>query len=220
VWTALQAAASPLGHATVWWDSGPGFPGPDFTRADDEIRTRDPHLGKVMRYHCATSALARIPACLKTLTHGCRRNQFERQKRVARACPASVATATGRPQHPQFNGPMSAPAPRVGRRPCVRPAPLARARQRANLWQDYGVGAIGAVGSALRSHRRGHGFKSRIAHSNTNPAGSPRPGFLVPGGCYGLPPAHTIRRLPASRVPTGAPGPAPPGRALPHPVGR
>ena len=26
------------------------------TRADDEIRTRDPHLGKVMRYHCATSA--------------------------------------------------------------------------------------------------------------------------------------------------------------------
>ena len=30
VWTALQAAASPLGHATVWWYSGPGFPGPDF----------------------------------------------------------------------------------------------------------------------------------------------------------------------------------------------
>lgn len=25
-------------------------------RADDEIRTRDPHLGKVMRYRCATSA--------------------------------------------------------------------------------------------------------------------------------------------------------------------
>ena len=32
------------------------------TRADDEIRTRDPHLGKVMRYHCATSAL---PAFLR-----------------------------------------------------------------------------------------------------------------------------------------------------------
>jgi hypothetical protein len=32
------------------------------TRADDEIRTRDPHLGKVMRYHCATSAL---PASLR-----------------------------------------------------------------------------------------------------------------------------------------------------------
>lgn len=26
------------------------------TRADDEIRTRDPNLGKVVRYHCATSA--------------------------------------------------------------------------------------------------------------------------------------------------------------------
>ena len=50
VWTALQAAASPLGHATVWSLAL------RLTRADDEIRTRDPHLGKVMRYHCATSA--------------------------------------------------------------------------------------------------------------------------------------------------------------------
>ena len=37
----------------------------DSIRADDEIRTRDPHLGKVMRYHCATSATARIPACFE-----------------------------------------------------------------------------------------------------------------------------------------------------------
>ena len=29
----------------------------DSLRADDEIRTRDPNLGKVVRYHCATSAL-------------------------------------------------------------------------------------------------------------------------------------------------------------------
>jgi hypothetical protein len=28
----------------------------DFVGAEDGIRTRDPHLGKVMRYHCATSA--------------------------------------------------------------------------------------------------------------------------------------------------------------------
>jgi hypothetical protein len=28
----------------------------DFDGAEDGIRTRDPHLGKVMRYHCATSA--------------------------------------------------------------------------------------------------------------------------------------------------------------------
>jgi hypothetical protein len=27
--------------------------------AEDGIRTRDPHLGKVMRYRCATSALVR-----------------------------------------------------------------------------------------------------------------------------------------------------------------
>ena len=57
VYTALQAVASPLGHATVAGDISSNrlaltLP----TRADDEIRTRDPHLGKVMRYHCATSA--------------------------------------------------------------------------------------------------------------------------------------------------------------------
>jgi hypothetical protein len=43
VYTALQAVASPLGHATV-------SPRSDPLRADDGIRTRDPHLGKVMRY--------------------------------------------------------------------------------------------------------------------------------------------------------------------------
>ena len=59
VYTALQAVASPLGHATACGsDSRTDTP----TRADDEIRTRDPHLGKVMRYHCATSAL---PAFLR-----------------------------------------------------------------------------------------------------------------------------------------------------------
>ena len=40
VCTALQAVASPLGHSTMGRDP----------RADDGIRTRDPHLGKVMRY--------------------------------------------------------------------------------------------------------------------------------------------------------------------------
>ncbi len=42
VYTALQAVASPLGHSTMGCLSIP--------RADDGIRTRDPHLGKVMRY--------------------------------------------------------------------------------------------------------------------------------------------------------------------------
>ena len=44
MYTALQAVASPLGHATV-------TPTPiGVVRADDGIRTRDPHLGKVMLY--------------------------------------------------------------------------------------------------------------------------------------------------------------------------
>lgn len=44
VCTALQAVASPLGHSTVGVDACCTL------RADDGIRTRDPHLGKVMRY--------------------------------------------------------------------------------------------------------------------------------------------------------------------------
>ena len=43
VCTALQAVASPLGHSTARDACLP-------LRADDGIRTRDPHLGKVMRY--------------------------------------------------------------------------------------------------------------------------------------------------------------------------
>ena len=69
-WTALQAAASPLGHPTTGGShlvKGTPFGAP--VRADDEIRTRDPHLGKVMRYPCATSAFhtlsAGFPASLR-----------------------------------------------------------------------------------------------------------------------------------------------------------
>ena len=57
------------------------------TRADDEIRTRDPHLGKVMRYHCATSAYiyfcARISACLETVTDREHAQQIQRGSRVS-----------------------------------------------------------------------------------------------------------------------------------------
>ena len=42
VCAALQAVASPLGHTANQGRVG--------LRADDGIRTRDPHLGKVMRY--------------------------------------------------------------------------------------------------------------------------------------------------------------------------
>jgi len=44
VYAALQAAASPLGHSTA---ESLNY---EFIRADDGIRTRDPHLGKVMLY--------------------------------------------------------------------------------------------------------------------------------------------------------------------------
>ena len=44
VYTDLQSVASPLGQPTDGW-AATRF------RADNEIRTRDPHLGKVMLYH-------------------------------------------------------------------------------------------------------------------------------------------------------------------------
>ena len=54
-YTALQAAASPLGHSTVRPQFLRGALGQPVRsvclRADDGIRTRDPHLGKVMLYH-------------------------------------------------------------------------------------------------------------------------------------------------------------------------
>ena len=44
VYRDLQSLASPLGHST-------GVAQCELFRADDGIRTRDPHLGKVMLYH-------------------------------------------------------------------------------------------------------------------------------------------------------------------------
>jgi hypothetical protein len=48
VYTDLQSVASPLGHSTG--EPLPIGTGRDSLRADDGIRTRDPHLGKVMLY--------------------------------------------------------------------------------------------------------------------------------------------------------------------------
>ena len=75
VWTALQAAASPLGHATVRVTPSSPEGKKAVTRADDEIRTRDPHLGKVMRYHCATSALLALLRAWTTLSDALRISQ-------------------------------------------------------------------------------------------------------------------------------------------------
>ena len=67
MYTDLQSVASPLGHSTRGrcsskWRWGTLLPkglGRDSLRADDGIRTRDPHLGKVMLYqlsHVRTTA--------------------------------------------------------------------------------------------------------------------------------------------------------------------
>ncbi len=82
VYTALQAAASPLGQSTerhntdayrtVFEKPGSEDTGP--TRADDETRTRDPHLGKVMRYQLR---YIRISRC-SSLRH---LNDFSRKDR-------------------------------------------------------------------------------------------------------------------------------------------
>ena len=61
VYTALQAAASPLGHATGVVDTTSDRVS-QITGADDETRTRDPHLGKVMRYQLRYIRLARCRA--------------------------------------------------------------------------------------------------------------------------------------------------------------
>ena len=66
VYTALQAVASPLGHSTeevrLWRP-----------RADDGTRTRDPHLGKVMRYqlrYVRTARAGSLRQRMKTLAEG------------------------------------------------------------------------------------------------------------------------------------------------------
>jgi hypothetical protein len=50
VYTALQAAASPLGQPTVLASIPENVCCDSVLRADDEIRTRDIHLGKVVLY--------------------------------------------------------------------------------------------------------------------------------------------------------------------------
>ncbi len=122
------------------------------TRADDEIRTRDPHLGKVMRYHCATSALV-FPLSRRRRKLYTNPGASAKILPVHRACPPS-SCGSGRFSTPRR--PRATPGERVvfGAPPDIRYYRLARTVQ----------GAIGAVGSALRSHRRGHQFESGIAH--------------------------------------------------------
>ncbi len=176
-----------------------GFEKPH-TRADDEIRTRDPHLGKVMRYHCATSALV-FPLSRRRRKLYTNPGASTKILPVHRACPPS-SCGSGRFEPPRTA--QSLPCGARLRAPCLLSAPhhavkLAPRRQgrtvrtRPNAARCAAAhaqratpgervvfeappdiryyrlartvqGAIGAVGSALRSHRRGHQFESGIAH--------------------------------------------------------
>ncbi len=53
----LQTSALPLGYAAIYG-------------AENEARTRDPHLGKVVLYHCATSALVVLRDGIEPPTRG------------------------------------------------------------------------------------------------------------------------------------------------------
>ena len=68
VYTALQAVASPLGHST---ELAPHENLSRPLRADDGIRTRDPHLGKVMRYQLryVRLSLRRVSAARRRKKH-------------------------------------------------------------------------------------------------------------------------------------------------------
>src|SRR3954452_12263996 len=84
VYTALQAVASPLGHSTVRLVG---------LRADDGIRTRDPHLGKVMLYqlsHVRTAPTPVLPGQRVWKTSRPPRTQSNRYPRACR--PSAVAS--------------------------------------------------------------------------------------------------------------------------------
>ena len=93
MYTDLQSVASPLGHSTARaslrpWTGGALLPtgtGRDSLRADDGIRTRDPHLGKVMLYQLshvrARLNLTGVQARSRTLAEPHRRSPNIRARR-------------------------------------------------------------------------------------------------------------------------------------------
>ena len=126
------------------------------TRADDETRTRDPHLGKVMRYQ------------LRYI-----RNTHPRPS--GRALGIHYPESRGRPNQPTHPG-VSAGRPERHPRRTAAFEPRAhilyyrflcrRARQSLH-------GRLAQLVSALPSHGRGRGFESRIAHHIPSPVDSP-----------------------------------------------
>ncbi len=124
------------------------------TRADDETRTRDPNLGKVVRYQLryirmifSSQILPGVPGTRDTLAQV--RGVHQTAPRH-RACPP-------RPHHPATPDRIRdvGHAPRIG-----------YAFQSCHGAHHNHIWAIGAVGSALPSHGRGRRFESGIAHAD------------------------------------------------------
>ena len=158
VYTDLQSVASPLGHSTAWITL-PGWSWERILRADDEIRTRDPHLGKVMLYQLShvrmllrgAPSRARLSDALRTLAHhfgGC---QIGCDEDVFAATVAQLSSV-----HPD------APFPRRHAATRTKISPSSRIGEScatfSDRWGDW------RSGSALRSHRRGRRFETAIAH--------------------------------------------------------
>ena len=174
-------ASRPL-HQRRKASGGPTAP----TRADDEIRTRDPNLGKVVRYHCATSAFARISACFETIT-----NRFEARESatrsprlITRPMPHFFTVSANKiAGNKVFERSIHDFRGRYARglrgRECALATPKLRYDRCRCFVQMNSARAIGAVGSALRSHRRGHRFESGIAHPQSRPEIARSRAFVV-----------------------------------------
>ena len=154
----------------VWFDPRSVIP-PERnprTRADDETRTRDPNLGKVVRYQLRYIRM--LPGFPGRLNDFSRRNAERKTGRGSRACP-------------RFDS--------------VRGRGIRYHRSSV----PRGLRAIGAVGSALPSHGRGHRFESGIAHRR-------RPGITRNTRMPGLS-SCPIRRLVCALCVTGPAGSSP-----------
>lgn len=154
-------------------------PGTDI-RADDEIRTRDPHLGKVMRYRCATSACRSCcfltSVCSLAVSPGAFAPRLDLEDCIRsaseipnRAAPDLIAKRPLR-VFPRETGPSPLVHPGVAR---VNGPPTTRGSATivTRVVHKTSLRAIGAVGSALPSHGRGHRFESGIAHHHPRPVG-------------------------------------------------
>ncbi len=176
VCTALQAVASPLGHSTVVTRTpARENRGTRYPRADDGIRTRDPNLGKVVRYQLrhVRTLLGGVSASVvrfETLAHVGRKSQIRCSHRV------SLPSLLSRP--PQ--GRSAAAVAGAGRGPCWE-----HPRGRVNVSpRSDGVLARGPVpwlsGRASRSHREGRWFDPSRDHREDDRPSLQRGPFAVP----------------------------------------